>query len=1075
MINGEGAINVTRTSWFARIETERGYWRPGEEIAAHVQCLTPDLQPTQAEGVITIREITFEGPGNAQIKEEVLRQWKEKTDEEGRISIRLSREKSGLLDISFEAPDHWGGTVEARTVAWVCGPDFNGARYRFNNLEIITDKREYRPGEVAHVMINTARPDSSVIFADEVDQGTLISYPVMRIEKNHTIVDIPVTEEHQPNFYIEAMTVSDMQVYQQALQVCVPPEESAMEVSIHPDKAVYKPGEKARVTVKATTLDGRPLRAGLVMTVFDRALTYIQQETAASITAFFHGRLRSHWTQMTSSLSNTFFHYGGIREPSYVSPAPMEWSWPWTPLGEEWRAGEYAEIDRVMRWQAGGSVSRGDVWKTKESRLGVTASSARDSSVNLFAAPQSVAFSSLEAPATPESAVFPVAYDASPEGAFAEAHTRTRFADTALWTPVVTDEDGTALVEFDMPENLTDWRMRAWGMTEESRTGEGDAGAKTSKNLLVRLQAPRFFMERDEVVLSANIHNYLDSEKRVRASLDIPEDLLAFMEGVEKETDIAVPAGGEARVDWRVRVLKEGEARVRVQALTDEESDAMEMPFPVLVHGILKQETSTGIMRADQTEGSAEIRFSVPEMRRPEQTRLEVRFAPTLVTAMLDALPYCLEYPYGCTEQTMSRFMPAVLTLKTLQNMGVNLEELKQARGRLEEVRRREADQRYTPLLNPVFETEKMREIIREGLSRIEEMRNGDGGWGWWSKDRSSPWLTAYVVYALHTASECDVTVNQDLIESGMNFLMKWEEAELVKPEWRPSTLHADVAHVLSLKGLRAAIKPAEGDTRPPDAVERLHEGRAELNHYGKALLAMALHRLKDQDRAWLVLRNLSQYLEQNEETQTAFLRNPQGGWWHWWNSDIETNAAFLRALVLIQPDHPAAPRLVKWLLNNRKNGYYWRSTRDTALCIAALSDFALAAGETSPDYTLIFDLDNGAVVKRVRVNSDNLFTFDNRFIIEGAALGGGEHTLKITREGTGAVYFTKILQYFTMEEGITAAGHEIKVERTCYLLEKIPAEVAVEDSEGRVITEGRLRYRRILLKDGDTVKSGDL
>ena len=73
-----------------------------------------------------------------------------------------------------------------------------------------------------------------------------------------------------------------------------------------------------------------------------------------------------------------------------------------------------------------------------------------------------------------------------------------------------------------------------------------------------------------------------------------------------------------------------------------------------------------------------------------------MRFAPSLVGAMLDALPYCLDYPYGCTEQTMSRFLPAVLTLKTLRNMGIDLADVKEIRrGKMEEIRRIEQGEGY--------------------------------------------------------------------------------------------------------------------------------------------------------------------------------------------------------------------------------------------------------------------------------------------------------------------------------------------------------------------------------------------
>ncbi|MCP5113478.1 MAG: hypothetical protein GY953_21805, partial [bacterium] len=186
--------------------------------------------------------------------------------------------------------------------------------------------------------------------------------------------------------------------------------------------------------------------------------------------------------------------------------------------------------------------------------------------------------------------------------------------------------------------------------------------------------------------------------------------------------------------------------------------------------------------------------------------------------------------------------------------------------------------------------------------------------------------------------------------------------------------------------------------------IERLWIGRDKLSLYGKALLAMAMAELKDTDRAKTVLQNIMQYKEENKETQLAWFRTPQAGWWYWWNSDIEANAMVLRAIVKIDPKSDIAPRLVKWLLNNRRNGYYWRSTRDTTLCVAAMSDFVAASGEGTPDYTLRFDFDAGAVVKEVAINRDNAFTYDTRFILEGVSLGGGKHTLKVTKTGPGAL-----------------------------------------------------------------------
>src|SRR6185295_16632213 len=98
---------------------------------------------------------------------------------------------------------------------------------------------------------------------------------------------------------------------------------------------------------------------------------------------------------------------------------------------------------------------------------------------------------------------------------------RSQFADTAFWTAgIVTDKDGRGQIALTMPENLTAWKVKAWTLGAGTRVGQGEAEVTTKKNLLVRLQAPRFFVEKDEVVLSANVHNYLKAAKSVRVSLE---------------------------------------------------------------------------------------------------------------------------------------------------------------------------------------------------------------------------------------------------------------------------------------------------------------------------------------------------------------------------------------------------------------------------------------------------------------------------------------------------------------------------------------------------------------------------
>ncbi len=333
-----------------------------------------------------------------------------------------------------------------------------------------------------------------------------------------------------------------------------------------------------------------------------------------------------------------------------------------------------------------------------------------------------------------------------------EATVRENFADTALWVGTLsTDKEGFAEVEFEMPENLTTWKVNVWAMGHGTNVGEGHAEVITRKDLIVRLQAPRFFTETDEVVISANVHNYLDSKKLVTTKLIVDGEYLLPLD--EAERQISVEANGETRVDWIVRVKGEGETTIQLQALTDEESDAVQMSFPVYVHGILKTESWAGTIRPDQN--TAQLSFTVPEQRKPEQSVLEVRYSPTLAAAMVDALPYMLDYPYGCTEQTLNRFLPAAITQQTLLNMDLNLEKIREKRTNLnaqeigDDPERAKQWKRFNR--NPVFSQSEMQKIVKAGVTRLTNMQNPDGGWGWFLP--LSAWLVV-LIYALGTTAD---------------------------------------------------------------------------------------------------------------------------------------------------------------------------------------------------------------------------------------------------------------------------------------------------------------------------------
>jgi len=255
----------------------------------------------------------------------------------------------------------------------------------------------------------------------------------------------------------------------------------------------------------------------------------------------------------------------------------------------------------------------------------------------------------------------------------------------------------------------------------------------------------------------------------------------------------------------------------------------------------------------------------------------------------------------------------------------------------------------------------------------------------------------------------------------------------------------------------------------------RLYRDRTHLAVYAKAMFAIACHKVGDTDKRDMLQRNIEQYLQQDDENQSAWLKLPNGGWWWcWYGSEMEAHAYYLKLLTLTEPKSQKASRLVKYLINNRRHSTYWNSTRDTAYVIEAFADYIKAAGEDKPDMTVSIFVD-GKKHKTVKINGENLFSFDNKLVLLGEKVTSGKHTIELKKEGTGPLYFNAYLTNFTLEDHITRAGLEIKVNRKYYKLIKVDKKIKVEGSRGQAVDQKVEKYERKELKNLDTLKSGDL
>jgi uncharacterized protein YfaS (alpha-2-macroglobulin family) len=847
----------------------------------------------------------------------------------------------------MEARDAHEDLIVGEAWVWIGSEEYHGGMYKYGGVEILTDKKVYKKGEKAKVLINCPFDDNWFLLTAETRE--FHEARIVRAKGRTTLVEIPITQEFVPNVYLNVAAVRNYSLLQQNAEIFVPPYDKLLNIKVTQNKEIFGPGEKGTVTVETTDDAGNPVSAEVSLGVVDAAVYYIQEETATPIKKFFYGDKRQHYIYTHFSYD---FQFRGREEERSRQQCDAVGTGASAPAAEA-PPGPGGAPKMAAR-KAGGKRNGDD------------------------------------------------------EGE-AEAQVRRNFADTALWVAqVVTGRDGRATVDITFPDSLTTWRTTARAVTRDTRVGSSVTQVITRKDLLVRFEGPRFFTERDKVTLSAIVHNYLSTAKKARVVMEA--DGLRLLGETEKF--VTVPKDGSVRLDFPAVCEKAGKIKIIVKAMTNEESDILEVPpMEAVPHGAEKF-----IATAGEVKQISEREVSIPAERRIDSTTLAVTLSPSLASALSDSLEYLAQYPYGCVEQTMSRFLPASVVAKALRDLGVKNEKL----------------------------DKELPKMIAAGLKRLYDFQHGDGGWGWWKNDSTNDYMTAYVVYGLTLAKSAGHTVDGSILSRGREYLKRNLQRHVDDKELRTLTF---MLYALSFS-----------NDAPTKLVDLVYGSRDDLNDYLRAMLAVTLHNTRQVTKAGVMLRNMMDFVRLDKENDTASWARDGHHWW-WWEDGVEATSMGLQALVAIDPKNEMTSKVMRWLVYNRK-GNRWKSTKDTALAVLALTEYLKKSGELDTD--MEYKVSVNDKVFEGRFTRKDLFDSASRIVLTGDQVPSGNVKIRISRKGKGHLYFGIGLTYYTLEEGIKGAGNEIFVDRTYSRL--------VERTENN-----RLVYDRFPIKDGDTLKSGDL
>ncbi|MEZ5285395.1 MAG: alpha-2-macroglobulin family protein [Vicinamibacterales bacterium] len=555
---------------------------------------------------------------------------------------------------------------------------------------------------------------------------------------------------------------------------------------------------------------------------------------------------------------------------------------------------------------------------------------------------------------------------------------RKDFPDAIYWMPdITTDAGGRARVAVTYPDALTTWRLTARAVTTDTKVGTAVSRTTTTKDLIVRVVTPRFLTEGDEVVVPTIVHNYREETRTAALSVEATGLQPASADAPRSVSGISLPSGAEDRQDWRFRSPTPGSASITASARTQSDTDAVQLPIPVVPYGLSRRSgTSGSIVGA----GEATAALSIPATANPAGRSIRVSLAPSLAGSLLGSLDFLTSYPYGCTEQTLSSFLPNLLVTRALT-------ELK---------------------LAPTERLSALDRQVSSGIRRLGDMQHDDGGWGWWKADGNHPFMTAYALWGLDEARRAGVRVDEYRLGNAARALARMY---LTYPRAEPD-LKVYMAYVLRRSQPDDAEIVSYGEGGPVTyqqsaAMEDVWNARARMSPLGRALLLSLLDEARD-GRA----DGLAQALEGEAQTR---------GDLSWWDADrdallfetvemsVEATAFAVQALVRRNPQSPVAERAVRWLLLNRTGGY-WSTTKQTAMAIYGLLAFMQARGETAQPFAVDVFV-NGQAAGRQAFDAASLAAPDP--VIVTVPAQDGDNQVRLVKRDGGTVYWSAAASYF--------------------------------------------------------------
>jgi TonB-dependent SusC/RagA subfamily outer membrane receptor len=663
---------------------------------------------------------------------------------------------------------------------------------------------------------------------------------------------------------------------------------------------------------------------------------------------------------------------------------------------------------------------------------------------------------------------------------------RKNFKETAFFFPQLrTDKNGKVSFSFTMPEALTRWKLQLLAHTTELKSATKTLTTVTQKELMVVPNAPRFLREKDTITLSAKITNLTNNTLSGFAKLIVTDAISGKkididLENTNANKNFTVDKDGNTNVSWQLAIPESVQAvQYKIVAKAGDFSDGEQNVLPVLTNRMLVTETLPMWIRSNQTKTYTLDKLKNNSSSTLKNHKLTLEMTSNPVWYAIQSLPYLMEYPHECAEQTFSRYYANTLASfvansnpriqevfdawKSSDALLSNLEKNQELKSLIIQetpwLRGAQSETEQKKRIALLFDLNKMKNEQEKAINKLKDIQMNSGGFPWFKGSRyANTFITQHIATGFGHLQKLGVTNFDKSTQKMISKSVKYLDAELLEQyekllkraeeikEKSKTKKKGEKAYkeYLAKKNLgyftiqylymRSFYNDISLDDNLQKAVDYYRNQTVtywnDYNLYAKGQIALSLFRNDKKEAANKILKSLKENSITSDELGMYWKTNTAG--YYYYQAPIETQALMIETFSEIENDTKTIDNLKVWLLKNKQTNR-WKTTKATTEAVYAL----LLNGSDWISVTEMVDIKVGdKVIDPTKLENVKVEAGTGYFKTSwnGDEIKKEMSEVTINKKGNGIAWGSLYWQYFEDLDKITSAETPLKLNKKLFL-----------------------------------------